>query len=259
MDVTSDMLGPLAAVVFVAAVVNGTAGLGFAVVTGTAVALLFDPKLAVILLSLVTPMLAAQHLYRTRAHAHVLRRIGWVLGGGVGGVLLGTQLLVLVPSFVLSLALGLFTAWYVAGSLKKEPLHLPARLERFAAPLVGVVAGVSNGSVGASGPVLGSYFMAIGLKPQEFVFAVSSFFVGLGLVRIAGLAALSQYTPVLLLSALGLYIPAHVGQRIGFWLQGRLRQSTFQRVILAVLLVASVGLVVRGIEGALANGLRVTN
>jgi len=41
-------------------------------------------------------------------------------------------------------------------------------------------------------------------------------------------------------------VPAVLGQRAGFWLQDRLPTSTFQRVVLVVLLVASAYLIWRG-------------
>ncbi len=241
----------LGAVAFVGAVVNGTAGLGFAIVSGAALATLLDPKISVILLSVVTPLLSLQQVWRHRRRAYVWRRLIPVVVGALVGVLVGTQLLVLLPTFALSLAFGAFTLWYASSALKKEPMRLHPRFERFVAPVVGVTAGVSNGSLGASGPVLGSYFMAVGLEPTEFIFAAASMFITMGIVRVLGLIVLNQYTAVTLLTSLGLVIPAVAGQWVGFWLQGRLPKVVFQRVILGVLLVAGVNLMLRGAQGAL--------
>jgi uncharacterized membrane protein YfcA len=51
--------------------------------------------------------------------------------------------------------------------------------------------------------------------------------------------------------ALLLLIPSLLGQRIGLWLRGRLPAHAIERAVLILLLVASLNLLYRGIEGLL--------
>ena len=53
----------LVLVFFVAAVVNGVAGLGFALVASAFTAVIVDPRLAVLLLGAVTPIANVQQLF----------------------------------------------------------------------------------------------------------------------------------------------------------------------------------------------------
>jgi len=90
--------------------------------------------------------------------------------------------------------LGLFCLFYVASSLRRRRPPLAPRTERILGPVVGLGAGMFNGSLGASGPVVGSYLHAIGLYKRQFAFAISSVFVLMGIVRATSLALLGAYT-----------------------------------------------------------------
>jgi uncharacterized membrane protein YfcA len=71
-------------------------------------------------------------------------------------------------------------------------------------------------------------------------------------IRVGTLAILGEYTVTIVVLGLGLAVPAWLGQRLGFWLQGRLSAEAFQRVILVALLIASANLLYRGITQAIA-------
>jgi len=240
----------LAFVIFVASIVNGVAGFGFALVAVAALAVILEPRPAVVLVSLITPLLQTFQLRYHWAFRSVAGRLVPMLAASLVGTVIGANLLVVLPGFVLAIALGLFALWYVIGSLRKEPMRLTETTERRIAPAVGGLAGISNGALGASGPILGSYLLAIGLTGRQFVFAISITFAAMSAIRLGTLAVLGEYTVPVVLLGVGLALPAWLGQRAGFWLQGWLSAQAFQRVILVALLAASANLLVRGITQA---------
>ena len=248
------LLAALVAVVFGAGFVNGTIGFGFGILAVNVLAVALGAKSGIVVISLLGPVLSATQLWHFRTHAATWRRVRSLLAAAVLGALVGTQLLVFLPGPVISLALGLFTIWYVLTRLRAERPALASRTERALAPLAGFVAGVSSGSLGASGPILGTYLMAIGLRAGEFVFAISLIFFGAALPRNALLLANGFYTNDLVVIALALLVPTFLGQRVGYWLRGRLPADRLQQAILAVLLLASVDLLARGIQGLLEAG-----
>jgi uncharacterized membrane protein YfcA len=67
------------------------------------------------------------------------------------------------------------------------------------------------------------------------------------------LALANQYRPELVVQGIALAVPAFLGQRIGFAVQRRFSTTTFQRIILLVLLLASANLLVRGAGTAAAT------
>jgi len=250
-DLALPLLLLLIAAVFGAAFVNGIFGFGYALLAVVALGIAVGAKEGVIVMSLLTPLMSGMQLWRFRDRAGIWHRLRSLLAGAMVGSIIGTQLLVVLPGWAISLALGGFTVWYVAGMLRRERPPLHATTERRIAPAVGLVAGLSNGTIGASGPVLGSYLTAIGLRRQDFVAGISVVFFAMSIVRIGLLAALGQYTIPIGVAALALVAPSWIGQRVGFWYQGRLRAEVFQRAILGVLLLASALLLFRGIEGML--------
>jgi uncharacterized membrane protein YfcA len=242
----------LAVVIFVASVVNGVAGFGFALVAVAALAVVLEPRPAVVLMSVITPLLQTFQLRYHWSYRSVTPRLVPMLVAAGIGTIIGSNLLVILPGYVLAIALGLFALWYVVSSLRKSPMLVTPETERRIAPIVGGAAGISNGALGASGPILGSYLLAIGLTGRWFVFAISITFAVMSAIRVATLAVLGEYTPAILVLGLALAIPAWLGQRLGFWLQGRLSAAAFQQVILVALLVASANLLYRGVTQAIA-------
>jgi uncharacterized membrane protein YfcA len=119
-------------------------------------------------------------------------------------------------------------------------------------PVVGFGAGMFNGSLGASGPVIGSYLHAIGLYKRQFAFAISSVFVLMGVVRATSLAVLGAYTASTFLVGASLFVPAAVGQQIGFRVQSRLDHRAFELAVLGLLTLSAVNLLVKGVAGATA-------
>ena len=120
------------------------------------------------------------------------------------------------------------------GGMARVFLARELKHDRLVAPLVGLIAGVCSGTLAVSGPVLGAYLLALDVSATTFAFTVSLMFVSMSLLRLGGLILAGELAPWLALG-LGLLPPAIVGQRVGFWLQGRVSRQIFQRVALALM------------------------
>jgi uncharacterized membrane protein YfcA len=240
----------IAAVVFFAAMVGGIAGFGFALVGLAALTFTYDPKTAVIAFSVVAPLLNVVQLYHHRTERRVATRLRTVFAFAAVGSMIGTTLLLALPTWVLSIALGCFALFYVASALRRGRPPLRASTERKLGPVVGLAAGVFNGSLGASGPVLGTYLHAIGLHKRQFAFAISAVFLLMGVFRIASLATLGAYTLVSFATSAALFVPAALGQHVGFSVQSRIDQRRFELAVIALLTLSALNLIIKGIQGA---------
>jgi hypothetical protein len=255
-------LGPavvvaLVGAIFGAAFVNGVIGFGFALLAVNVLAVALGVKDGIIVLSLLTPFVSGLHVWRYRREAATFSRLGALIVGAVVGTALGAEILVVLPGYVISLALGLFTAVDALFELRGGRASVPRGMERRLAPVVGLVGGLANGALGAAGPVLGLYLLSIGIRGAAFAFAISAAFFAMSLVRTGVFAVLGQYTAAALVLAAILLAPSVVGQRAGFWLRGRLATSTVERAVLVVLLLAGLNLLYRGVTelgAALAGG-----
>jgi uncharacterized membrane protein YfcA len=121
--------------------------------------------------------------------------------------------------------------------------------QRWLGPVAGAIGGISNGALGASGPIFGTYLTAVGLRGREFAVAISAAFFTMGLLRVGLLIGFQQYTVPLVGLALLLALPAVLVQRVGFHLQGRLDRTTVYRAVLVVLAVGGINLTIRGLLG----------
>ena len=202
-------------------------------------------------MSLIAPFLSSYQLRHNWSFIAGWARFRSLIVGSIAGSIVGAQLLVILPAWAIALALGLFTAQFVVDRMRRERPALAHHTERRLAPVVGFVAGTTNSALGASGPVMGSYLLALGMRGREFAFGISIVFFVQALIRMGSLAVLGQYTLPLAQLSLVLLWPALLGQYLGQRYQGRVKPANFQRVLLVVLLVSAANMLIQGGRGML--------
>lgn len=246
------LLGIMLISLFIGGMVNGLIGIGFALFVVNFLAAAIGTKAGIIVLSLIAPVPSAYQMWRTRTYWPTWIRLRSLLAGAAVGSVVGAPLLVLLPVWVISIGLGLLTVQFVVDQAFRRSPPMSAGVERRLAPVAGFFSGLSNGAIGAAGPVAGSFLLSLGLRGPEFVFGISTVFTFVSGLRIILFGVAGQYTPELLLLAGALLIPAMGGQAVGLRLQGRANPKVFQRVLLTVLFFGSVSLLIRGGQGMLA-------
>jgi uncharacterized membrane protein YfcA len=243
------MIGSL----FVGGMVNGLIGIGFSLFVVNFLAAAIGTKSGIIVLSLLALFPSAYQMWRTRAYWPTWTRLRSLLAGAAAGSVVGAPLLVLLPVWVISIGLGLLTAQFVVDQAFRRSPPISAGVERRLAPVAGFFSGLSNGAIGAAGPVAGSFLLSLGLRGPEFVFGISTVFTFVSGLRFILFGVAGQYTPDLAVLAGALLIPAMAGQAVGLRLQGRANPKVFQRVLLTVLFFGSASLLIRGGQGMLTS------
>ena len=247
------LLGVMIASLFVGGLINGLIGIGFSLFIVNFLALAIGTKPGIIVLSLLALFPSALQMWRTRAFAPTWVRLRSLLAGSLAGSVVGAPLLVLLPVWVISIGLGLLTVQFVIDQARRSGPPISGGVERRLAPVVGFFSGLSNGVVGAAGPVAGSFLLSLGLRGPEFIFGISLVFTFVSTVRVVLFALAGQYTAELVQLAAALLLPALGGQAVGLRLQRRANPRVFQRLLLAVLFVSSISLLIRGGQGMLAH------
>lgn len=240
-------------IVFCAGLVNGVVGLGFVILSAVALALVVDPKDAIILLSIAAPVLSLRQVLRYRSQRAVLRELRPVLAWGTVGVVIGTRIFVALPTYGLALLLGGITARFAYSTLsgRREAPHI-ARPRKGAAPFVGILGGISSGAIGGAGPVFAGYLSSAGFGRAQLVFGVATVTCLLGGSRLVALLAQAQHDLSTITLGLLLCVPALIGQRIGFWLHDRLPHRPFEIALGSMLVLASIRLLADGASAAWA-------
>lgn len=138
----------LAAVVAVGAFVQGSSGMGFALIATPVMGIVQTDLLPVVILALMIPL----NVYVTwRERGSVDRRgASWITAGRIAGTFGGFAILVAVPTSQLNLLIGASTVVAVLASLA-VPSFSPGRPAQV---IAGAVTGVTETATGVGGPPL---------------------------------------------------------------------------------------------------------
>jgi uncharacterized membrane protein YfcA len=233
--------------VFVAGTVKGTAGLGFPTLATPLLSLAVDVKTAVVLLILPNIVMDVIQFARRGAPTETIRRLLPLLVAGGIGTIVGTRILVELPTRAVLLLLGGFVIAFVALNATRFSPRLPPAWEPWAGPIAGFVAGVVGGITNVPGTPLAMYFYALGMSKADFLASTAFTFLIYKLVQIGAVAWYGMLTSALAASSLALTGIALAGFVAGLWIQDRLDQQAFNRAVLALLGALGVWLVVRSL------------
>jgi uncharacterized protein len=234
----------LAAAVTVGAVVQGSVGLGLGLVAAPVITLV-DQRL------MPGAMLWLAAFYPLMTLAHEGRHVDWPgLGWAFAGRVPGTAVGVLVVSYVTVGLLGLLVGVMVlvAVLLTWRVFVLPRRRPVLAS--MGVVSGIAGTATSIGGPPLALVYTDV--SGPRLRATMAAYFIGGGLLSLAGLAVAHELTRREGLWALGL-APFLV---LGFGLAGLVRRHVdagrTRAAVLVVCACSGLALVVRSLLGGLA-------
>ncbi|MEM7141327.1 MAG: sulfite exporter TauE/SafE family protein [Actinomycetota bacterium] len=168
-----------------------------------------------------------------------------VLGvAGFLGAIAGTVLLVSLPEEGLILLLvAVVVAYAVTFFTNPEFRIAPARARRLA-PAVGGSAGLMQGAVGISGPIVASWIHAYRLPRGAHIFSVTTLFALAGVAQVPALVVSGEMDGLWIVALIGC-VPALATVPIGARLRNALSAENFDRFVVVTLLVSVIGLAIR--------------
>lgn len=230
--------------------IKGVVGFAMPMVMVSGLSTIMAPELA--LAGLIIPTLVTNGLQALRngwrAARDSVTAFRIFLGVGLVCLLVGAQLVRNLPAHVMLLALGVL----VSGFAMLQLFGWQPRLERRSTKIeiiAGASAGLAGGFSGVWGPPTVAYLSALN-TPKADQMRIQGVVYGLGAVALMGAHIGSGVfnTQTAPFSAL-LLGPALLGMWIGTRIQDRINQATFRKATLAVLLLAGLNLVRRGLMG----------
>ncbi len=235
------------AALLLAAFVKGTSGMGFPLIATPMVALLLDIRTAVVILIIPNLLMDATQIFRGSLSVEIFRRFKWLLLWTILGVFLGTKVLVMLPSWILNLTLGLTVLAFAAWSLLRVEFHISGRLEKILSPVVGIVGGFLNGMTNAAGPVPAIYLYSLKLPKVEFIKSIATIFIVTKLSQLAAVSTWNLFDRATLELSLAVTLFVLAGFYLGLKAQDRVNQETFNRALLVILFVIGVVLIWRAV------------
>lgn len=224
-------------VVLLASAAQAVTGFGFALVLVPLLALVYDPKLVVIISISLGLLCKLPLLIPSWRQVQFLRIVPLTLTAVVG-TYFGTQILLRVDADILRLVIGFVVVLLSSPMLFN--FRRPVIRERLASLGVGFTSGVIGGATSMGGPPVVLLGVNQGWKKESFRANLLAFFVvsnSSSLVNLAGAGALT--TSALALDLLLLPATA-AGILAGNWLFGRIDAERFRRLV--VMLVMATGL-----------------
>ncbi len=233
----------------VAMLVKSVTGLGYPLLSIPIIATVAGVETAVVVVSL--PNAAANILigWRTRAARSESRDLVPLAAASVLTAAAGSFVLVNVSERPLLIVLSVTVLLFVVRSLWLGEIVVAPEQGKRAAPFVGAVAGLMQGAVGVSGPIIGSWLYAYRLSRDAYIFSLAVVFLWSGSTQIMTLALIGEFTADRLVAAAVALGPVLVMVQLGERLRARLSSAQFDRAVLALLATAGVVLVARVITG----------
>lgn len=238
-------LAAVATVVFLAALVQVTAGFGFSLTAVPLLALAIDTRTASMLAAVLSLVTSSVQAVQGRADVvwPVARRLVW---SALAGMPFGLLLFARADDRALRVFLGV-TTLVLVGLLARgfDLSHAPRRVDLVA----GGAAGVLTTSLNTNGPPLVFVLQGRGLDPWQFRATITTVFTLIGIVGLTGRAAVGGFTDEVLVACAVAPVPLLVGMMTGFRLRRRLDPGRFRRLVMVLLVVAALSAIVAGLRG----------
>lgn len=235
----------VAAGLFLAGVIKGATGLGYASCALPFLVYAIGLKPAI---GLVLAPAMATNVVLAFANGHLRETcLGFapLYAAMLPGIAAGMSLLLLVDTRIAVAALGVTIIAYALFALATPGWRLSMRSVRALQMPVGAINGLVTGLTGSQVMPLVPYFMATGLDAPRTVQAIN---LGVTLASSAMLAGLiyseAVAQPILAISIAAI-VPALAGVEVGQRLRGRLPEERIRTAILVVLLLSGLGLLLR--------------
>ena len=245
---TSGQLLVIALASALGATVKSVTGLGYPLLAVPLIALAIGVEDAVVVVAV--PNLAANVYlcWESRDARGDTRDLGRLIGFGMAGAVIGTLLLVRVPEEWLLIGLALTIGVFILNFLRRPELRMDRSVARRWSPVAGAAAGLMQGAVGVSGPVVATWLHGYRLPVRAYIHSVTIIFGTTGAVQLAILLAQGQMTVDRAVGAGVASVAVAVCLPLGIRLRGRLAGPTFDWVLLAVLSASAVSLVIDAVS-----------
>jgi uncharacterized membrane protein YfcA len=204
-------------------------------------ALVMPPELAI---GLLLPLLMITDVFAVAAHWNRWDRRLLILlvPASLIGITLGTALITTISSEDLRTGLGIFVLIFVLYKIFEARIQRSLHYEprNWHGYLAGAVAGFSSTLAHTGGPPITVYLLLQNIAPRTFIATSAIYFAIINWIKVPYYVFAGILHPSQLLEIAPLLLLVPVGVVLGRWLSVRIDKSTFERVILVLLIVSAV-------------------
>jgi uncharacterized membrane protein YfcA len=237
----------IALAVLLGGFVKGVVGIGLPIVSIAVLSSVIDAHFALGIIMFPLMFTNLWQMLRAGRPLAVIRRFWPLMASMLICIWVGTHLVTRLPGASLYGFIGAAVVLFTTANYFTPDWHLPARSERWAAPIAGALSGLLGGISTIWGPPLTMLFIMIRLPKEAFIQATGTIWFAASIPLLMGYrqnGILDDSTAVLSLAAC---LPSFVGQWVGTWVRARIEQESFRKVLLIVFFLIGLHLIRRAL------------
>lgn len=247
LDFPLTLIALIAATFFCAGLVKGVTGMGLPTVAMGVLGALLSPVQAASLLLAPSLVTNVWQLLTGAQLRPLVKRLWPMMLLIVVGTFAGSALLTRADPKLATAGLGSALVVYAAYTLFAKPLAIPARWERSASPVVGLITGLVTGATGVFVIPAVPYIQSLSLDRDDLVQALGLSFTVSTLALAAGLFLQGSVPTGSLLTSLAAIAPAVLGMMVGQTLRQHISPTLFKKIFLSLLLLLGLEMVSRAL------------
>lgn len=228
-----------------AGMVKGIIGMGLPTVAMSVLGLMMGTPEAVALLALPTLVTNTWQLLGGPGFGRLLRRFATLLATLLAGAFAGAKMLT-HGGYAAGILGGVLALYGMIGLLAPQ-FHVPPRLERPLAPVVGLVSGLLYGSTGVAVIPLIPYMTSLRLEKDELIQAFGLAFSACAIGLTLGLMDGGRMEMSVTWTSLLALLPAMAGMILGQRIRDRMRPEAFRRFFMVWMLAIGVYMLLRAV------------
>jgi uncharacterized membrane protein YfcA len=230
--------------VVIGAIAKAVTGMGLPLIAIPIASLFVDVDDAIVVIAFPNVLANAFLAARERTSYTETRDLPTLAIAGVIGAVAGTLLLVNIPQTPLVVAVIVAILGYVVLFFAHPEFRVGPIESKRLAPVVGGVAGVFQGAVGISGPIVGSWIHSYRLPRGAHILSVTSLFFITGLAQLVVLISSGELSGRVAATLLAC-IPVFAAIPIGTRLRNSVSVRGFDLAIVGMLCVSAIALLLQ--------------
>jgi uncharacterized protein len=231
---------------FVAAgLVKGVVGMGLPTVAMGVLSLVMAPATAAAMLVVPSLVTNVWQLLAGPAFGALLRRLATMMLAVFAGTIIGIGVLTGQSASLAGAALGIVLALYGVMGLSAPRFTVPAKVEPWLSPLIGLVTGFVTGATGVFVIPAVPYLSSLGLAKEELIQALGLSFTVSTVALACALSLSGQFQLAEAANSLLAVVPALAGMFIGQRVRSKLQPETFRRWFFIGLVALGVYMITR--------------
>jgi len=229
----------------IAGVVKGVTGMGLPTVAMGLLGIIMPPASAAALLVFPSLVTNVWQLFSGPSATQLMWRLWPMMLSTCLGTIVGTALLVRVDPAWSGFGLGVALIVYAGYALVAPTFSVPALLERWLSPAIGLITGVVTGATGVFVIPAVPYLASLNMNREEFVQALGLSFTISTLALAIGLLAHDAFQASQLGTSAMAVIPALIGMWAGQYVRMRISPKRFRQCFLLFLILLGLELASR--------------